>query len=78
MRMMLLISVFIGGLAVTHIMYIEMIHSIRIHSPNYERIVSDKDLIANVDDKHRAVISVLRNGLLRQIVLDFSRDYEKE
>ena len=28
--------------------------------------------------KHRIVFSVLRNGLLRQIVLDFSRDFSKE
>ncbi len=28
--------------------------------------------------KHRLVFSVLRNGLLRQIVLDFSRDFSKE
>jgi methyl-accepting chemotaxis protein WspA len=48
MRMALLVSVFLGGLAVTHFMYIEMIRSVRIHSPNYERIISDKDLIANV------------------------------
>ena len=28
-------------------------------------------------DKHRLVVTVLRNGLMRQIVLDFSRDYSK-
>jgi len=36
------------------------------------------ELIANVRTKHRAVFTVLRNGLMRQIVLDFARDYEKE
>ncbi|MHC4444471.1 MAG: trypsin-like peptidase domain-containing protein [Planctomycetota bacterium] len=34
--------------------------------------------LENIDIKHRIVISVLRNGLMRQIVLDFLRDYEKE
>lgn len=34
--------------------------------------------IANVDTKHRIVFSVLRNGLMRQMVLDFSLDHEKE
>jgi serine protease Do len=28
--------------------------------------------------KHRIVLTVLRNGLMRQVVLDFLRDYEKE
>jgi serine protease Do len=32
----------------------------------------------NYKDKPRIVLSVLRNGLLRQIVLDISRDYAKE
>ena len=36
------------------------------------------ELIKNVQTKHLIPISVLRNGLLRQVVLDFSRDYEKE
>ena len=34
--------------------------------------------LANVGEKHRLVVSLLRNGELRQIVLDFSREYEKE
>lgn len=34
--------------------------------------------VANVATKHRVVFSILRNGLVRQLVLDFSRDYEKE
>lgn len=37
-----------------------------------------KELIANVDKKHKVVFTVLRGGLLRQVVLEFSRDYEKE
>jgi S1-C subfamily serine protease len=32
----------------------------------------------NLEKKHRLLVTVLRNGLMRQIVLDFSRDYEKE
>jgi serine protease Do len=37
-----------------------------------------KEAVDNVDKKHRIVLSVLRGGLMRQVVLDFSRDYEKE
>jgi serine protease Do len=37
-----------------------------------------KEALANVQKKHKVVISVLRNGLMRQVVLDFSRDSEKE
>ena len=36
------------------------------------------DMLKNVQAKHRVVLTVLRNGLMRQIVLDFLRDYEKE
>jgi len=36
------------------------------------------EAIENVKKQHRIMFSVLRNGLLRQMVLDFSRDYEKE
>jgi len=36
------------------------------------------EAIKNVEKDHRIVLTVLRNGLMRQIVLDFSRDYEKE
>lgn len=33
---------------------------------------------ANIDQKPRIVLTVLRNGLFRQFVLDMTRDYEKE
>jgi serine protease Do len=34
--------------------------------------------VANVAKEPRVVLSILRNGLLRQVSLDFSRDYERE
>jgi len=34
--------------------------------------------IENIKTKHRIVVTALRNGLMRQMVLDFARDYEKE
>lgn len=34
--------------------------------------------VENVENESKLVFNVLRNGLLRQIVLDFARDYEKE
>ena len=34
--------------------------------------------LKNIRDKHRIVFVLLRNGLMRQLVLDFARDYEKE
>jgi serine protease Do len=37
-----------------------------------------KAAVDNVEKKHRIVFTVLRDGLRRQVVLDFSRDYEKE
>ena len=37
-----------------------------------------KELLAAVDSNHRVVVVVLRGGLMRQIVLDFGRDYSKE
>jgi serine protease Do len=37
-----------------------------------------EQLIANVDQRHRALIEVLRGGLMRLVVLDFARDYSKE
>lgn len=37
-----------------------------------------KETLDNIDEQHRIVFTVLRNGLMRQVVLDFSRDYEKE
>jgi len=36
------------------------------------------EAMKNIKTKYRVKISVLREGLLRQVVLDFSRDYEKE
>jgi len=35
-------------------------------------------LIANVAERHRVLMVVLRGGLMRQVVLDFARDYSKE
>ena len=32
----------------------------------------------NIDSKHKVRIVVLRNGQERQVVLDFSKDYERE
>ncbi|HZW08520.1 MAG TPA: trypsin-like peptidase domain-containing protein [Phycisphaerales bacterium] len=37
-----------------------------------------EQLVADVDSKHRAVLSVMRGGLVRQVVLDYRRDYSKE
>ena len=37
-----------------------------------------KEAVEKIATKHRVVITALRNGLMRQIVLDFLRDYEKE
>ena len=37
-----------------------------------------REALADVRTKHRAVLTVLRGGLHQQIVMDFSRDYEKE
>ena len=37
-----------------------------------------KTAIEAVAARHRLVLTVLRKGLMRQIVLDFSRDYEKQ
>jgi serine protease Do len=37
-----------------------------------------REALARASQKHRLVLSVLRNGLMRQIVLDFSRNYQKE
>jgi serine protease Do len=34
--------------------------------------------LANLGSNHRIMITVLRNGLMKQVVLDFSRDYAKE
>ena len=37
-----------------------------------------KKALADIGKKHRIMFTVLRNGLMRQCVLDFQRDYEKE
>ncbi len=37
-----------------------------------------KRTLDNIKQKHKMVITVLRNGLMRQVILDFSRDHEKE
>ena len=34
--------------------------------------------VKNVQKEHRILLTLLRNGLMRQVILDFSRDYEKE
>jgi len=35
-------------------------------------------LVADVTQRHRVLMVVLRDGLMRQLVLDFARDYSKE
>ncbi len=37
-----------------------------------------KTSLGTIKDKPRVVVQVLRNGLMRQVVLDISRDYSKE
>eukprot|EP00825_Cyclidium_porcatum_P025611 TRINITY_DN27792_c0_g1_i1.p2 TRINITY_DN27792_c0_g1~~TRINITY_DN27792_c0_g1_i1.p2 ORF type:complete len:197 (+),score=-8.83 TRINITY_DN27792_c0_g1_i1:216-806(+) len=37
-----------------------------------------KETLKTVEDKPRIVLTVLRNGLMRQIVMDISRDHSKE
>jgi serine protease Do len=37
-----------------------------------------KAAIGTVQNKNRCIFTILRNGLMQQIVLDFSRDYEKQ
>ena len=37
-----------------------------------------KASLKSIETKHRVIIAVLRDGLMHQVVLDFSRDYEKE
>lgn len=34
--------------------------------------------VENIDSKSRVLVTVLRNGLMRQAVMDISRDYERE
>ena len=34
--------------------------------------------VDGIDEKHRILFVVLRNGLMRQVVLDFLRDYARE
>ncbi|MBW8017419.1 MAG: PDZ domain-containing protein [Planctomycetes bacterium] len=37
-----------------------------------------KEALANIKNKSRILFNVLRGGLLRQVVLDFGRDYEQQ
>lgn len=37
-----------------------------------------KEALEKIEEKSRVVLTVLRNGMMRVIVLNFSRDYEKE
>jgi serine protease Do len=37
-----------------------------------------RESVANVAAQSRLLFTVLRNGLMRQVILDFSRDYERE
>ena len=37
-----------------------------------------KEALAGIGSKYRYMFTILRNGLMRQIVLNFERDYEKE
>ncbi len=41
------------------------------------RQIYDESLAA-IDQRHRLLVSVLRNGLSRQVVLDFARDYSRQ
>jgi len=41
------------------------------------RVLHDA-LLKDIDSKHRVVLGVMRRGLVRQLVLDYRRDYEKE
>jgi S1-C subfamily serine protease len=36
------------------------------------------EALRNVAEKHRVIVVLLRNGEQRQLVLDFSRQYDKE
>jgi type II secretory pathway component PulC len=36
------------------------------------------ETLKTYSDKPRVMLSVLRNGLMRQVVLDISRDFNKE
>jgi hypothetical protein len=37
-----------------------------------------KEALDTLGTKDRVLVSVLRNGQLRQVVLDYARNYEKE
>jgi serine protease Do len=37
-----------------------------------------KAALDNIGQQHRIVFTILRNGLMRQVVLDFSRDYQED
>ena len=55
---------------------------IRIDAKDVTTLDEVRDLhkaaLENLPAKHRAILTVLRAGLMRQIVLDFARDYSKE
>ncbi|HNX26691.1 MAG TPA: trypsin-like peptidase domain-containing protein [Phycisphaerae bacterium] len=38
----------------------------------------NEQAIKDIDKNHRMIFTVLRNGLMQQIVVDYARDYEKE
>jgi serine protease Do len=40
-------------------------------------MAAHKAALGNIATKHRTTLTILRDGLLRQVVLDFSRDYER-
>ena len=37
-----------------------------------------KGALDNIKKSHKVLVVVLRGGLMRQVLLDFSRDYERE
>ena len=55
---------------------------IRIDAKDVSTLDEVRDLhkaaLENLPAKHRVILTVLRAGLMRQIVLDFARDYSKE
>lgn len=48
-----------------------------VHSLDDVR-ATHKEAIAGIGNKHRALVSLLRNGELRQVVLDYSREHVKQ
>src|SRR5262245_35614963 len=43
-RMLLLVGIFLAGLAATHVMYALMLSSVRVNGPLYHRIAQGKDI----------------------------------